>query len=77
MQPTTGSEDVVQPEPFLTRGETAAMLRVTDSTLQRWARDGTGPRCVSRGNKWIRYRRADVEAWFDEQTSRETAQQIP
>lgn len=52
---------------FLTSLEVAQILRVSEATVKRWRREGTGPRHVQTGGL-IRYRRTDVQAWLDEHT---------
>ncbi|WP_181893040.1 helix-turn-helix domain-containing protein [Falsiruegeria mediterranea] len=50
---------------LLTSRETAEMLGIRVETLCRWRRRGDGPRFTkAQGGKWLRYRRADVEAWL-------------
>lgn len=48
---------------LLTQQETAALLKVSVSTLKRWRTVGTGPRYLRVGRA-VRYRRSDVEAWL-------------
>ncbi len=48
---------------FLTTEELAAELKVPKATLAQWRHKGTGP-CGYRVGRFIRYRRADVEAWL-------------
>ncbi|WP_226353786.1 AlpA family transcriptional regulator [Pseudonocardia sp. ICBG601] len=51
------------------RAEVAEYLRVPVSTLDRWARLGTGPR-YARVGRHARYRWSDVETWLLERTRR-------
>ncbi|WP_299436786.1 helix-turn-helix domain-containing protein [uncultured Rhodospira sp.] len=51
------------PDPLMTQGQAAAYLSKTVRTLERWRRDGVGPRYLRVG-RTIRYRRADVDAWL-------------
>jgi len=53
------------PEPLLTAQETARMLRVSERTLRRWTRAGYVPQPLRFG-RTIRYRRADVEKWLNQ-----------
>ena len=46
-------------ETFLTRPEAAEYLRVSVPTMERWARNGTGPRVRSFGKK-VFYSLADL-----------------
>jgi predicted site-specific integrase-resolvase len=50
-------------EPLLTPQLLAQLLRVAPLTLQRWRRDGKGPRFVVLPRGRIRYSIADVEAF--------------
>jgi hypothetical protein len=45
--------------------EAAAWLRISESTLRKLGRQGTGPPRSPVGRKWI-YRLEDVERWMDE-----------
>jgi excisionase family DNA binding protein len=53
-------------EPMLTPQELAAFLAVPVATVYRWNSEGTGPRRVRVG-KHVRFRRADVDAWIEQQ----------
>ena len=46
--------------------ETAEEIGVTEKSLQRWAREGRGPRRVRIGNRAY-YWRPDVQAWLESQ----------
>jgi hypothetical protein len=46
---------------LLTQRETAALLRCSERTLERWRVQGIGPRFV-RLHKSIRYRQQDLDA---------------
>lgn len=60
---TTGAE------PLLTSREAAGVLRVSEITLRRMRKAGTGPvwRRIGRG---VRYRRADLDAFVSEALGR-------
>lgn len=47
--------------------EVAVETRVPEATLRYWRHLGKGPRSFRLGGKRVAYRRADVEAWLDEQ----------
>jgi predicted DNA-binding transcriptional regulator AlpA len=51
---------------LVTRAELSQFSGVAVQTLARWAVDGTGPR-ITKLNRAVRYRRADVVAWLDAQ----------
>ena len=53
-------------EPMLTPQQLAAFLTVPVATVYRWNSEGTGPRRVRVG-KHVRFRRADVDAWIEQQ----------
>lgn len=55
-------------EVLMTRREVAMLLRVSQSSLSRWARDGVGPPCVWLAPTAPRYRRAEVLAWLEQQS---------
>ena len=52
------------PQQFMTPDEVANLLQVPVATLYGWRYKGVGPLSVRVG-KHIRYRRADIDAWFD------------
>lgn len=51
---------------LLTSQEVADYLGVPVQTLYGWRMKGTGPRGIKIG-KHVRYRRADVETWLEQQ----------
>lgn len=50
---------------LMTREEVAALLRVHETTLSRWAAEGKGPPCIYVASRVPRYRRADVLAYVE------------
>ena len=50
----------------LTRKQAAKYLGVSDATLRFWASHDHGPRFFKAGEKLVRYRRVDLEAWIEE-----------
>jgi len=48
------------PLEFLTQGEAAALLGLTDRTLRNWRRGGIGPTAIRYGNALL-YRRTELE----------------
>ena len=54
---------------LLTTAEVAQLLRAPTSTVRYWRHIGYGPASFARGRKIV-YRRADVEAWIEEQERR-------
>jgi len=51
---------------LMTGDETADNIGVNPKTLQRWAREGRGPRRVRLGNR-VYYYKPDVQAWLESQ----------
>jgi excisionase family DNA binding protein len=51
---------------YLTIDDVARLLQVSRRTVNQWRRMGRGPRSF-RLPKGVRYRRADVELWVDQQ----------
>jgi excisionase family DNA binding protein len=49
---------------LLTGREAAALLRLSERTMERHRTSGTGPRYIALGRS-IRYRRRDLDAWID------------
>jgi hypothetical protein len=49
---------------LMTRREVAALLRVSQACLCRWARAGVGPRCLWLSPTVPRYRREDILAFL-------------
>jgi predicted DNA-binding transcriptional regulator AlpA len=58
---------------FLPQPEASAFLRLSERTLERHRIAGTGPKFVRLGRRIV-YRRADLEAWVDENTFRSTSE---
>lgn len=61
------SESVVRVEPLWSVHDVAAYLSVPVGTLYKWRGSQYGPPGFRIG-KYLRYRRADVEAWLDSVT---------
>ncbi len=57
-----------EPEALMTQQALADYLGVSVPTVQRWRRNGTGPPYLLIGPR-PRYRRAQVDAWLDEQAA--------
>jgi excisionase family DNA binding protein len=57
---------VTDAEPLMTPQEVADFLRLPVLTLQTWRAKRTGPRAYRVG-RHVRYRRDDLEAWFENQ----------
>lgn len=55
--------------PLLTIEDVAAHYGVPVATLYAWRHRGIGPKAAKIG-RHLRYREADVEAWFEQQTGK-------
>jgi len=53
--------------------EAAQMLRLHPTTLATWRVEGRGPKFLKLGERKVRYRESDIEAWLEEQTRTSTA----
>lgn len=51
---------------LLTRAEVADLLRVSSTTLSRWAREGHGPPCRWLAPSSPRYLRSEVESYLQD-----------
>ena len=49
---------------LLTPRETAKLLGIRWETLCRWRKRNQGPPFIKAGQRYVRYRRADVERWL-------------
>lgn len=58
---------VVDSDVLLTRREVAALLRVSPTTLSRWAGSGEGPPVVWLSSGVPRYWRGEVMGWLERQ----------
>jgi excisionase family DNA binding protein len=59
------------PEPLITEGEAAAILRVSLTSLRRWRREGRGPVYRKLG-RTVRYRPQDLADFVGSALCRET-----
>ena len=53
----------------LTPQQAARYLGVSDATLRLWRSRCKGPRYFKAGEKLVRYRRADLDAWIETRLS--------
>jgi excisionase family DNA binding protein len=60
--PARTMTDVLQ---ALTPRQAARYLGVSDATLRLWRSGGKGPKYFRAGEKLVRYRRADLDAWIE------------
>jgi predicted DNA-binding transcriptional regulator AlpA len=52
-----------EPTEYLDEAAAAAVLRVSDRTLQRWRGTGEGPPFVRAGARRVLYSRTAIDAW--------------
>ena len=50
---------------YLTPEMAAAYLSVSVETMKQWRAQGYGPKPVTTQHKFVRYRRADLDAWME------------
>ena len=55
-----------EPPEIMTPEELAELIRIAEGTLSQWRSRRIGPRYFKVG-RHVRYRRADVMAWFEAQ----------
>jgi excisionase family DNA binding protein len=65
-------EELVATESLMTVEQVADYLNVPVKTVYRWRLTGTGPR-GARVGRYVRYRKADVEAWVERRVEEERA----
>ena len=61
------------PNEYLNERQTAEYLGVSERTLQRWRRVGTGPRFATL-NHLIRYSRAEIDRYVSDNMHQSTAE---
>jgi len=61
-------------QPLLTQRQAAALLCLSERTLERFRVNGIGPKFVRLGHS-IRYRLCDVEAWIASRVVGSTSEQ--
>lgn len=64
------------PDTLLTGREAAALLKLSERTMERHRTAGTGPRFSALGRA-IRYRRRDLLAWVEAAARRSTSEPTP
>lgn len=53
----------------LTPKKAASYLGISEAALRLWRSRGEGPRFFRAGEKLVRYRRADLDAWIESRLS--------
>ena len=61
------------PDTLLTGREAAALLRLSERTMERHRAAGTGPRYVALGRA-VRYRRGDLLDWIERAARQSTSE---
>lgn len=54
--------------------QAAQYIGVSDAALRLWRSEGRGPRFFRAGEKLIRYRKSDLDAWIEARLSEPAAQ---
>jgi len=57
----------MQDDDFMTTTQVAERLNIPVSTVRYWRFMGQGPKSFTMGQRTVRYRSSDVEAWLDAQ----------
>jgi excisionase family DNA binding protein len=60
---------MTEQESTLTPLKAAKYLGISEASLRLWRSEGKGPRHFRAGEKLVRYRRADLDAWIEERLS--------
>ena len=53
----------------LTSKQAAKYVGISEAALRLWRSEGRGPRHFKAGEKLVRYRRADLDAWIEARLS--------
>ena len=60
---------VMEQQETLTSKKAASYLGISEAALRLWRSHGEGPRYFRAGEKLVRYRRADLDAWIEARLS--------
>jgi excisionase family DNA binding protein len=60
---------MTEQESTLTPLKAARYLGISEAALRLWRSEGKGPRHFRAGEKLVRYRRADLDAWIEDRLS--------
>jgi predicted DNA-binding transcriptional regulator AlpA len=60
---------MTEQESTLTPVKAARYVGISEAALRLWRAEGKGPRYFKAGEKLIRYRRADLDAWIEARLS--------
>ena len=65
------------PKSLFNQRQTAALIGVSERTLECWRCRGSGPPFVKISRRAVRYRRKDIDQWVRERLQRSTAEEFP
>ncbi len=65
------------PQALLNQRQTAALIGVSERTLECWRCRGSGPPFVKISRRAVRYRRQDIDQWVGERVQRSTSEELP
>lgn len=60
---------MIEHQSTLTPIQAAKYLGISEGALRLWRSQGIGPRHFKAGEKLVRYRRADLDAWIEARLS--------
>lgn len=60
---------MIEYQSTLTSIQAAKYVGISEGALRLWRAEGTGPRYFKAGEKLVRYRRADLDAWIEARLS--------
>lgn len=63
---------MTEQENTLTPIKAARYLGISEAVLRLWRSEGKGPRYFRAGEKLVRYRKADLDAWIEARLSAPT-----
>lgn len=60
----------------LTPRQAARYIGISEAALRLWRSEGKGPRHFKAGEKLVRYRRSDLDAWIEARLSQPTPAEV-
>jgi excisionase family DNA binding protein len=60
-----GTSAMIDNQASLTSQQAARYLGISEAALRLWRSEDKGPRYFKAGEKLVRYRRADLDAWIE------------
>lgn len=64
------------PDALLSQLEAAALIGVSERTLECWRWRGSGPPFVKISRRAVRYRRRDIQQWISERIQHSTSEEF-